>query len=299
MDVYGDLTLGADTLNVPAFFQVAYPGELYMSDPNTLVYVGVNAAIAGAQNSTAMADGILRLGGNLTSYGSGGPKGFTPVGNQVTEFVGTGVQNVDFFVPDTATGSSFNHLRINGTGTVNLQDHVDIRGQLDVVQGTLSGDSGMGVTVHQGITLANGTTLALHDVISAGAITAAVGSSYSVPVTTYYGAGAPLAISALPYDSLQIQRAVVAGEDFVVLSDLLINSSGGNAGRFDLGGHTVAVNGGVNINGDGAVVEQNAADQLNVAGDFASMLVTAIHILPALSLAATASTRGRVTPFVA
>src|SRR3954447_1960052 len=41
-----------------------------------------------------------------------------------------------------------------------------------------------------------------------------------------------------------------------------------------------------------------ASETLNVAGDFASILVTAIHILPALSLAATASTRGRMTPFV-
>jgi hypothetical protein len=41
-----------------------------------------------------------------------------------------------------------------------------------------------------------------------------------------------------------------------------------------------------------------ASETLNVAGDFGSILVTAIQTLPALSLAATASTRGRVTPFV-
>jgi hypothetical protein len=264
MDVFGDLTLDADTLNVSASFQVAYPAELHMTDPNTLVYVGVNAAIAGAQNSTTMADGVLRLGGDLTSYGSGGPQGFTPTGNQVTEFVGTGVQNVDFFIPDTLTGSSFNHVRINGTGTVNLQDHVDIRGQLDLVQGTLSGDPGMGVTAHQGITVASGAFLTLQDVISGGTITTAVGSSYSVPTTTYYGAG-PVLVNAVPYDTLILQTGGTAAGDFGITGDLRISGIGAG---LDLNGHTVGVDGNVDISNGANLTMQNAADFLSVAGSF-------------------------------
>jgi len=61
--------------------------------------------------------------------------GSSRAGNQVTEFVGTGTMNVDFYTPDSATGSHFANVRVNGTGTVNLQDHVDILGTLDVVQG--------------------------------------------------------------------------------------------------------------------------------------------------------------------
>jgi hypothetical protein len=282
LEIFGALTVANDTLNVSSLLQPQGAAQFVMNDPAALVNAST-ASFATYIPGTGMTDGTLRITGSLSAYG-GTSDPFTPSGNHVTEFVGTGVMNVDFYIPDSATGSHFANVRVNGTGTVNLQDHFDIMGTLDVVQGTLAGDPGMGVTVHQGITLASGTTLALHDVISGGAITVAGGATYSAPLTTYYGAGAPLAISALPYDTLQIHRAVVASEDLTIPGDLRINSFGADAGRFDLGGHTVAVSGSVNINGNGALIEQNAADALNVTGDFFTNGASTIGLLTAGTL---------------
>ena len=264
LDIAGALDVGPDTLQVTGLLQTSGTGTLGMSDLNALVDVTGPANFAGGSTTGRLTLGTFRVTGDLTAVG-GAADAFAPAGSHRTVLNGPSTQQVIFGVADSLTGSHFGILQVGTTGVAFMHGHYDALGDVTITTGATLADSiKSGFTSHGFTTVDAGGTLAVNNLLMQGGLGVAVGGTYSVP-TTIYGPVAVLPVNPAPYDTLVIEGSAAASADLLVTGDLRISGSVIPA-RFDVGGHTVTVNGSLFTMGNAAPVMQNGADLLDVKG---------------------------------
>jgi adhesin/invasin len=265
------LVSGGDSLVVTGLFgTVGGTGVLVQNDVGSVVLVDGDAWFDGASTDGTLTDGLFLVSGALGTGGSS-LTAYAPSATHNTILNGTGIQTVYFTNSDSTLGSHFGHLQVSTTGNARMDSPVWITGNLLVANGATFEDTlGYGVAVFGTTTVDLGATLRPSRFASQGVVNVAGGATYSVPLTVYFGNGAPLPVRAAPYDTLLISRDAYAYEGFTAFGDLRIQDGWGAPARFDLQDETVSVAYDLTISGDAVLVMQDAGGQLNVGGNFST-----------------------------
>jgi hypothetical protein len=263
------LVSGGDSLIVTGLFgTLAGTGRLIQNDPASVVIVDGDASFDGGSTTGQLTDGQLHVSGALGVTGSV-LDAFAPSAPHTTILSGNGIQPVYFSNPDTANGSHFGNLQASTNGHARMDSPTWVTGNLLVTVGTTFEDTlGYGVAVLGLTTVDSGGTIYASRLAMSGVLDVAVGGSYSVPLTVYFGDGAPLPIRAAPYDTLMISREATPFEDLALTGDLRINDGSGVPAIFDVSSDSVFVAGDVLINGNGTLKMKDLGGFLGVTGSF-------------------------------
>ncbi|MGB7213214.1 MAG: hypothetical protein WBC97_11395 [Gemmatimonadales bacterium] len=243
-------------------------GLLVMTHAADTLSVAGSASFNGGNELGFLTAGRILLQGNFAQYASSQlgatPTAFAATTGHVTELMrGSGIQTVHFANPDTLA-SHFGSLVLSGADSVVFDTLAIALGNLTISGTNTAVQSHDTLAVAGNVTSAAGSRLWLTGLAVAGTLNAA--GAYHVGTTGFVGAGQ--SIPALAYDTIRVVGSAALGTN---VSALRFYVGGAYpAAQFDLGGHTLSVNGDFTVDSAGVLVMTSANDTLGVSGNFST-----------------------------
>ena len=266
--IIGDLDIGGYTLIVTGDFATeAGGGTLTMRHSTSAMRVGGNALFAGNSAPEKLSAGTLFIAGDVRqAYVGSNHDAVQASGSHLTVLDGTGTQTLRFDNPGRSGQSSFfHHLRLDKlSGAVTLATDAVANGSLTIARGTLDGPGTL--TVGDSLVTAVGTTVVAGGIRIGGGM--AVAGTFSPLLTEFFGVGQRIQ-GGLGYRNVRVVGQARLDGDATFGGTFGIGRIvNGIIGDFDLGGHTLRVQGDFATEpGGGTLSMHDAADSMHVMGN--------------------------------